>query len=320
MKSKALRYYGIDCDIQKYDTEEEWLKNRKYGITGTDVASIAGVNKYSTAIQVYLDKMGELEKLPDNDFMYWGRMQEPLIAKRFAEETGFKIQNVNCVLKHKENSWALGSIDRLITNDKGEKGILEIKTVSEYVKGLWEGEEVPISYMIQLQWYMYVTNTNYGYFAALIGGNKYIQKYVERDNELIDMLVDISKSFWFENVLKKIPPMIDGSEASTNIINKMYPSADENTSVELNDEALKYISRIEELKVDIKALEEEQKYNENQLKDLLKENEIGMVQGRKIIWKNQSRTSIDSKKLKTEQPELFKKYSKTSSYRKFEIK
>lgn len=320
MKSKAMKYYGLDCEIQKYNSQEDWLAARKFGITGTDVASIAGVNKYSSAIQVYLDKMGELEKQEDNESMYWGRAQEPLIAKRFAEETGFKVQNVNCVLKHKENEWALGSIDRLITNEKGEKGILEIKTVSEYGKDAWEGEETPINYMIQLQWYMYVTNTYYGYFAALIGGNKYIQKYVERDNELIEMLVDISKTFWFENILKKIPPVVDGTNASVNIINKMYPIATENSTIELTEEALNYINRIEELKADIKSLEEEQKYNENQLKDLLKDNEIGMVQDRKIIWKNQIRTSLDSKRLKEEQPDLFAKYSKTSSYRKFEIK
>lgn len=317
------RFYGLECGIlvKTNDlTHEEWLEARKFGITGTDLGGLTGISKYSTPIKVYLDKTGELEPIEDNEAMYWGRVMEDVIAKEFQSRNNFKINKVNAILKHPEYEWALGNIDRLITNEKGEKGILEIKTVSEYLKTSWDDEEVPPQYMVQIQWYMFVTGATYGYFAALLGGNKYVQKYVERDEELINMLLDIGKDFWENNVNKKIPPLVDGSEASTDLLKILYPESIEGTEIQLPDEALDLIEKREQLKEQSKELDENIKECENKLKDFLKNNEVGVVGDKKVIWKTYSRTNLDSKRFKAEQQELFKKYSNTSLYRKFDIK
>ncbi|WP_244991607.1 YqaJ viral recombinase family protein [Clostridium senegalense] len=318
------RYYGLNCDMLVKVTDlshDEWLDARKLGITGTDLGGLTGVSKYSTPIKVYLDKTGELPTVEDNEVMYWGRVMEDVIAKEFqARNCNLKVQKVNVILKHKEYPWALGNIDRLITNEKCEKGILEIKTVSEYIKTSWEGEEVPPQYMLQLQWYMFVTGAKFGYFAALIGGNKYVQKYVERDEELIEILLNLAKDFWENNVTKRIAPLVDGSDASTELLKTLYPNSEEGTQINLPDEALELIKIRKELTSQKKEFDIQISECENKLKDLLKENEVGICGDRKVTWKTYSRISIDSKKLKSEKPELFKKYSKTSSYRKFDIK
>lgn len=319
----AKKFYGLECDVLIKTTDlshEDWLEARKLGITGTDLGGLTGISKYSTPIKVYLDKVGELEPIEDNESMYWGRVMEDVIAKEFQVRNNMKINRVNAMLKHPEYGWALGNIDRLITDEKGAKGILEIKTVSEYLKNYWDGEEVPVQYMVQLQWYMFVAGVNYGYFAALIGGNKYIQKYVQRDDELIEMLLNIAKDFWENNVLKKIPPIVDGSEASTDLLKSLYPTSEEGTEITLPNETLELIEKREELKDQVKEIETEILDCENKIKDLLKHNEIGVVGDKKVIWKTQSRTSIDSKRLKAENPDVYEKYIKTSSYRKFDIK
>lgn len=317
------RFYGLECGILVKTNDlshEEWLEARKLGITGTDLGGLTGISKYSTPIKVYLDKIGELEPIEDNEAMYWGRVMEDVIAKEFQSRNNFRINKVNAILKHLDYEWALGNIDRLLTNEKGEKGILEIKTVSEYGKDAWNEEEVPPQYMVQLQWYMFVSGATFGYFAALIGGNKYVQKYVERDEELINMLVDIANDFWENNVKKKVPPLVDGSDASTDLLKTLYPESIEGTEIQLPDEALDLIEKREQLKEQSKELDENIKECENKLKDLLKNNEVGVVGDKKVIWKTYSRTNLDSKKFKAEQQELFKKYSNTSLYRKFDIK
>lgn len=318
------RYYGLECDLLIKTvglSHSDWLEARKLGITGTDLGGLTGVSKYSTPIKIYLDKIGELEPTEDNEAMYWGRIMEDVIAKDFqSRNDNMKVNRVNAILKHPEYEWALGNIDRLITNDNGEKGILEIKTVSEYIKTAWEGEEVPPQYMVQLQWYIFVAGVKFGYFAALIGGNKYIQKYVERDEELIEILKNIAQNFWENNVLTKTPPLIDGSDASIDLLKTLYPNSEAGTEIELPDEALKLIESREDLKGQKKELDSQISECENKLKDLLKENEVGICGERKVTWKTYSKTSIDSKKLKSEKPELFKEYLKTSSYRKFDIK
>lgn len=317
------RFYGLECNILLKTTglnHEEWLEARKAGITGTDVGGLTGVSKYSTPMKVYLDKIGTLDPVEDNEAMYWGRVMEDVIAKEFQERNNMKINRVNAILKHPKYEWALGNIDRLITNEKGDKGILEIKTVSEYIKDSWEGEEVPPQYMVQLQWYIFVAGVKFGYFAALIGGNKYVQKYVERDEELIEMLSGIAKDFWENNVLTKTPPLVDGTEASTGLLKTLYPDSTPGTEIVLPEKATELIEQREELKGQAKELEVQISECENKLKDLLKKNEVGICGDKKVTWKNFNRTSIDSKKLKAERPNVYEKYLKTSSYRKFDIK
>jgi putative phage-type endonuclease len=318
------RYYGLECDLLVRITglsHQDWLRARMLGITGTDLGAILGINKYSSPMKVYLDKIGTLEPTQDNEAMYWGRVMEDVIAREFqARNTNYKTNRVNVMLKHPVYEWALGNIDRLITNESGEKGILEIKTVSEYGKDAWEGEEVPPQYMVQLQWYMFVAGVKYGYFAALIGGNKYVQKYVERDDELIQILLDTAKDFWENNVLIKNPPLVDGSEASTDLLKSLYPSSDPGTELTLPEDAAELIERRDELKEQVKELDAQIDECENKLKDLLKTNEVGVIGERKVTWKTYSKTSIDSKKLKEDQPDIYQKYCKTSSYRKFDVK
>jgi putative phage-type endonuclease len=318
------RYYGLECDLLVRITElthEEWLEARKLGITGTDLGGITGISKYSSRMKVYLDKVGCLEPIQDNETMYWGRTMEEVIAKEFQlRNSNMKVNRVNVMLKHPQYEWALGNIDRLITNENGEKGILEIKTVSEYGKDAWEGEEVPPQYMVQLQWYMFVAGVKFGYFAALIGGNKYVQKYVERDDELIQILLDTAKEFWENNVLKKVSPAVDGSEASTDLLKSLYPTSTPGTEVNLPEEAEELIKTRDELKVKANELDEKISECENKIKDLLKDNEVGICGDRKITWKSSSRTTVDSKALKSKYPQIYMECSKTTPTRTFTIK
>lgn len=318
------RYYGLECDLLIRTTDlshSDWLEARKLGITGTDLGGLTGISKYSTPMKVYLDKIGALEPIEDNEAMYWGRVMEDIIAREFqVRNSNMKINRVNAILRHPQYEWALGNIDRLITNENGEKGILEIKTVSEYIKDAWEGEEVPPQYMVQLQWYMFVAEVKFGYFAALIGGNKYVQKYVERDEELIEMLCGIAKDFWENNVLTKTPPLVDGTEASTDLLKALYPDSQPGTEMVLPEETLELIEKREDLKEQAKELEVQISECENKLKNFLKENQTGICGDRKVTWRTYSRTSLDSKKLKADNPDMYKKYSNTSSYRKFDIK
>ena len=57
----------------------------------------------------------------------------------------------------------------------------------------------------------------------------------------------------------------------------------------------------------------------NTLKSYLREAEIGTVGDRKIMWKQISKSTVDTKRLKTEQPDIYDSYLTTSSYRRFSI-
>jgi len=52
----------------------------------------------------------------------------------------------------------------------------------------------------------------------------------------------------------------------------------------------------------------------------MKDCEVAKIGDRKATWKSQSRSSIDSKKLKNELPDIASQYMNTTSFRKFSIK
>ena len=71
-------------------THEEWLKERKNGIGGSDAGAICGLNPYRSPLAVYQDKTSTETDDTDSESMRQGRDFEDYVARRFMEETGKK--------------------------------------------------------------------------------------------------------------------------------------------------------------------------------------------------------------------------------------
>ena len=91
-------------------------------------------------------------------------------------------------------------------------------------------------------------------------------------------------------------------------------------AVVLSDDLHESLARYDEISSSISKLKNEKDVIEHTIMSLMKENEIAYVKNRKITWKKSVRTSLDTKSLKEEEPEIYKKYSKISSSRMFKIK
>ena len=68
---------------------------------------------------------------------------------------------------------------------------------------------------------MAVTGYAGTYIAVLIGGNSFRWKFVERDEELISMLIELEADFW-DYVRLGTPPPLDGSTASTQFLAERF--------------------------------------------------------------------------------------------------
>lgn len=298
-------------------TEEQWLEARRAGIGGSDAAAIAGLSKWKTSMSVYLDKVGQAPKEGSSgEAAYWGNILEETVAREFSKRTGKKVRRRKAILQHPDYPFMLANVDRLIV---GEQVGLECKTASEYLKNEWDGEEVPDSYLVQCQHYMAVTGFKAWWIAVLIGGNKFVYKKVERDEELIKYLIQVEKEFWENHVLNEIPPMFDGSEASTELLTHMYPVGLEDEK-ELPLAANGLIERYKEAKAEEKKAKEQLKEAENQLKGMLGEYETGNASNVRVIWKTVTAIRFDKKAFAAEHPELFEKFTKPSTHRRFSVK
>lgn len=299
-------------------TELEWLKSRQQGIGGSDAGAILGVNKWRTPFQVYMDKTQEINELGEqSEAAYWGTELEDLVAREFVKRTGKKVRRRNAILQSVEHPFMTANLDREVV---GEKSLLECKTVNAFGAKEWDSDEIPASYLAQVMHYLAVTGYEKAYIAVLIGGQKYIYKEVDRDEELIAMIISAEKNFWENFITKKTAPPLDGSTAAEKYLKEKYRDSTPEVSVNLKSEYKDRIKDYFELKNSIKDLEVQAKEIENNIKLELGEAEIGYAPDYEIDWKSIASNKFDSKKFKKDHPELFKQYLNTSSYRKFSIK
>ena len=304
-------------DVNKI-SHEEWLKYRKMGITGTDAASICGLNPYKSALQIFIDKTTDNIDIFDNEAMRQGRELEEYVAMRFCEATGKKVRRANAIFMNDEHSWMLADFDRLVV---GERAGLECKTVSAYSADKWANGAIPLHYQLQCQHYLAVSGYDCWYIAALILGKEFIVRKIERDEELIQNLITIEKRFWEQNVLAGIMPDPDGSKQAGELLAKYYPR-EKGKKVILSEQFSLQLKRREELAELIKKMETEKKTIEQSLVKYLGENESTEAENGKfyVKWISYDTPKIDTDLLKSEAPEIYERYKKTSTVSRLTIK
>ena len=92
-----------------------------------------------------------------------------------------------------------------------------------------------------------------------------------------------------------------------------------NETVILDESLYECIEEYDEIVSSISKLESRKKVIEHKLQSNLKEYEIGFCKERKITWKSVTKTSVDTKKLREDLPEVVDGYLKTSTSRVFRI-
>lgn len=296
---------------------ETWLQYRKKGIGGSDAGSICGLNPYSTAISVFQDKTQlQVEEKEDNEAMRQGRDLEEYVARRFTEETGKKVRRANAIFYQEENPFMLANVDRLIV---GENAGLECKIASAYSADKWKDGHIPESYEIQCHHYMAVTGADAWYIACVVLGKEFIWHKIERDEETIQMLIQIETDFWYQNVLADKMPAPDGSKTADELLSKYYKNSAPDKAISLVgfDEKLKRRDEISELQ---DKLEKEKKQIEQEVKIYMEDAEKADSDHYSVSWKSVTSNRVDSKKLKSVYPEVYKECVKAYENRRFTVK
>lgn len=315
-------------------SRQDWLALRQSGIGGSDIAAILGVSPYATAYDVYQSKTQPLSDEDMNEFAYWGTVLEDTVAREFSKRSGLKIQNVNYLMRHPTHRFAIANIDRAVVNRdvsgnvRFKDGklttdqIVEIKTASEYVGKNWgneDSDEVPDQYQCQAQWYMGVTGVDVCHMAVLIGGNKYRQYRIERNQDLIDVLFETAHDFWHNHVLAGVEP-----DATTlqNAKDK-YPRHNPDTTldVEPDSETAKVFEHYESLKAQEKEIKAALELAQTDLICQIQDNEALAIDGEVVAtYKTQVSNRFNSSQFKKDMPELAEQYIKQNESRVMRIK
>lgn len=202
---------------------DEWLAMRTKFIGGSDASSIVGLNPYQTNVDLWEYKTGR--KIPDDigdkPFVKYGTQAERHLRGLFRLD--FPQYDVNYVennmFLNDKYPFAHASLDGWLTDDKGRRGVLEIKTTSilqSMQKEKWN-HRIPDNYYIQVLHYMMVTEADFAILKAQLkyeyDGEIYLttKHYsIERDDVQadIDYLMQAEEKF-FEYIADDVePPLV----------------------------------------------------------------------------------------------------------------
>lgn len=299
---------------EKYtSSREEWLEARTKGIGGSDASAIMGLNQYATPYTVWLEKTGRIipEDISDNEAVYWGNRLEDVVAAEFnRRHPEFMVRRKNATLTSKARPWQLANIDRVIKDDQGRMGVLEIKTAGSFRADDW-AEGIPDYYLPQPIHYLAVTGYEFFAVACLIGGQHYVEYMYERDEGDVAYLNEHEAAFWW-HVEQDIPPMVSGVDADAVALLRQHPSASDEY-LQMLDEDVPQVAELEKVGAAIKELETEKKRLANELKGLIGDAKGLQTPTQRVTWQRSEYTSFDSKAFKAAEPELAKKYETTKT-------
>lgn len=296
-------------------SHDEWLKYRKKGIGGSDAGAICGMNPYRSPMAVYIDKTEDDLGNIDNEAMRQGRDLEQYVAQRFCEETGKRLRRANAIFYNVDYPFMTANVDRLIIK---ENAGLECKTASAYSADKWKDGKIPESYELQCHHYMAVTGADAWYIACAILGREFVWKRIERDEEIIRMLIQIESDFWNNHIVPRNIPDPDGSKACDEIIKKYYPkSSCEAVQLLGFDDKLKRRQQIQAL---TEKLETEKKCIDQEIQMYMQDAELAESSRYRVSWKSVTSNRVDSKKLKSDYPKIYDACLKVFQSRRFAIK
>ena len=302
-------------------SHEQWLKARQYGIGGSDVAAILGLNPWKTALDVYLEKIDpEPKDLPMNAKMKAGKMLENTIADWFAEESGETIHKDHKIRIHKNFKHLIGNVDRVIISGNGKgTGILEVKSTSNYMIKMFEKNDWPLPpyWYAQLQHYLNVTGYTWGVIAYLVDGYDFRQHQFEADQEFIRNMTEKCNEFWHGHVEPRIPPEPQNEKD----VMTLFPESVTDSQVEAEEGVYNIYMELAEAIEKEKMFKLQKEKLQEQLKLVIQDKERLTYHGDTLItWKSSTSNRVDSKKLQKLYPDIYQEVTKQQTIRRFLVK
>ena len=135
---------------------------------------------------------------------------------------------------------------------------------------------------------------------------------------MIENLIRFDIEFWNNHVLSRAMPNPDGSKTADLAIAERFKET-QGITILLSgfDERLR---RRQELLNVMEHMEKEKRQIDQELKLYLGDAETAENEHYRVSWKNVSRSSLDEKRLKEEAPEIYEKYRRITTSRRFTVK
>ena len=296
-------------EVAVMNNREQWLKERKTYVGGSDIGAIIGCCPYKTALDVYMEKTSETLNEFENDATYWGKALEDVVAEEYAKRVNLSIEVETKLLRHSQYPFIAANIDRWV--DSG-RYILECKTAGFMSAKKWgvgpDSKQIPESYQCQVAYYAAITGVLKVDIAVLIGGQDFRIYTYTADKVFQDKLIRAAILFWTNFIAKNIPP----KPTKTSDVEHLHPKSN-GLEIEASHEILDKMTELNGLKSQEKLLHTEIEHLNFQVKEFMQDNEA-LIDERgsvRATWKNTApKLKLDAKKLEAEHSDIYQQYLK----------
>jgi putative phage-type endonuclease len=271
-------------DLNDPEYRTRWEEVRRSGIGGSEVAKILGLNKYAGPRHVYEEKHGRPVPMDAtlSEYAEVGLEIEDFIAHLFTKRNRIPVVPTPGTLANIDQPWMRSNVDRYALDPETGAVVapVELKNRSAWQLDDWE-EGVPDGPALQVHWNMAVGGWTYGWAVALVGGNTLRCHRLERDEELIELLIDTCGRWFQRHVIEGYPPPPDGLEATKELLGRLWTVKAKDVVEVPVDKARKLRRRRKALREQIKALDAQLTTVENEMRLACGENGIAQAGGKK---------------------------------------
>lgn len=330
---------------------------RRTGIGSSDAATVAGLNRWKTPLDLYLEKRGLVEPEPAGEAAEWGTILEPVILREYARRNGVRVVGrteggeVACfypdgwidaagkyeparallgTLRHPDHPWMLCHLDGVALNEAGAVvRVVEAKTTGAHRSAVWGedgSDQIPEEYLVQTQHAAEIVRAIAGRpvpfdVPVLIGGQRWRQYTVEHDPELVATLIEIEREFW-ARVEAGDPPPAEPDERGKRALAKLYPQHDEGREIvaEPGSELEALARQLADAKAALADAEVCVTAAENAIKERMADAAKVVGDGFSATWKTQTRRTVDYRAVLAEldvPAELIERHTRETQSRVF---
>lgn len=288
------------------------IDDRTTYIGGPAAATILGVNPWQTPLALWQELTGRAERMPTTDVMRAGLRLEPAVLAFAADELGTEVLPGPFL---RDPALPLGGHLDGITK-VGD--VVEAKTARS--RNGW-GEpgtgEIPPVYAAQCLHYMGLSSAGVAWVPVLFSGLEFALYRVERDEKLIQFMRDLCAFWWEKHIVADMPPEpTTGADAA-----RLFPR-DSGKVVIADDATVAAVARLHEVRDSIKTLGEEEELLVDRIKLCMRDASVLAINGEAAATWRTTKPSLrfDQTAFKQAQPELYSKFCREQSSRRFLLK
>lgn len=314
------------------------MDNESPTIGSSDIASILGLSAWSSPMQTWARLTGLVARYDSNQTKVTtrgNRMEAALVNWR-NEDIGAAVPVYRGPVIGRDKpwtayapyEWAHSRPDAWYGPDDAPT-LIEAKTVRRFDDDEWGAAgsaDIPAYYLAQVLWQMGTARLGGRPVVAcdLVAFSPMSEDYrvyvIPYDDARFRALLAKVDAWRQRHVIGGEPPPVDGHDATTAILARVYPGGIARKEVEPSDADIVTARRLRTVKDQIEALEAEATLLGNTLRERIGQAGATSIKGVGRWIPTAGRVTLDAKALEAADPETFRRYAKTgATYRAFTL-